>query len=163
MKISSICSFAICSLSIVFGAPLQLKKRNSRWDYQNDKLYGVNAGGWLLLEPYITPSIFIDVGGDDSSMPVDEYHYTKQLGKKEASEKLQKHWSIWITEDDFEKMVEYGLNFVRIPIGYWAFELLDDDPYVQGQVEYLDKAIGWARKNGLKMKLTGKAHKLTKT
>ncbi|GME90112.1 unnamed protein product [Ambrosiozyma monospora] len=48
-------------------------------------------------------------------------------------------------------MVEYGLNFVRIPIGYWAFELLDDDPYVQGQVEYLDKAIGWARKNGLKV------------
>ncbi|GMG30375.1 unnamed protein product [Ambrosiozyma monospora] len=151
MKISTICSLAVSLLSVVSAAPLQLKKRNSRWDYQNDKLYGVNAGGWLLLEPFITPSIFTDVGGDESNWPVDEYHYTKQLGKEEASEKLQEHWSTWITEDDFAKMAEYGLNFVRIPIGYWAFELLDDDPYVQGQVEYLDKAIGWAKNNSLKI------------
>ncbi|GME95913.1 unnamed protein product [Ambrosiozyma monospora] len=151
MKISAICSLAISLLSVVSAAPLQLKKRNSRWDYQNDKLYGVNAGGWLLLEPFITPSIFDSVGGDESNWPVDEYHYTKQLGKEAASEKLQEHWSTWITEDDFEKMSEYGLNFVRIPIGYWAFELLDDDPYVQGQVEYLDKALGWAKNHDLKV------------
>ena len=44
-----------------------------------------------------------------------------------------------------------GLNFVRIPIGYWAFQLLDNDPYVQGQVQYLEKALGWARKNNIRV------------
>lgn len=48
-------------------------------------------------------------------------------------------------------MAKYGLNHARIPIGYWAFQLLDNDPYVQGQEAYLDKAIEWARKAGLKV------------
>ncbi|CDK28300.1 unnamed protein product [Kuraishia capsulata CBS 1993] len=40
---------------------------------------------------------------------------------------------------------------VRIPIGYWAFEQLDEDPYVYGQEDYLDKAIEWSRNHGLKV------------
>ena len=26
----------------------------------NEKIHGVNLGGWLVLEPYITPSLFED-------------------------------------------------------------------------------------------------------
>ncbi len=100
-----------------------------------------------MLEPFITPSLF-EVFDD---VPVDEYHYTKSLGKDEALSRLSNHWSTFITEDDFSTIAGYGFNLVRIPIGYWAFQLLDDDPYVQGQVEYLDKAIGWARDAGLKV------------
>lgn len=41
---------------------------------------------------------------------------------------------------------------MRIPIGYWAFDTLSDDPYVTGQQEaYLDQAIQWASKYGLKV------------
>jgi glucan 1,3-beta-glucosidase len=39
---------------------------------------------------------------------------------------------------------------VRIPIGYWAFNPLPGDPYVQGQEAYLDRALGWIQDNGLK-------------
>ena len=28
------------------------------WDYSNDRIYGVNLGGWLVLEPFIVPSLF---------------------------------------------------------------------------------------------------------
>lgn len=48
-------------------------------------------------------------------------------------------------------MANYGLTHVRIPIGYWAFCEIEGDPYVQGQQEYLDKAIEWARNAGLKV------------
>lgn len=48
-------------------------------------------------------------------------------------------------------MAAVGLNTVRIPIGYWAFTLNEGDPYIQGQAEHLDRAIGWARKAGLKV------------
>ena len=46
-------------------------------------------------------------------------------------------------------MASYGLNFVRIPIGYWAVTPLSGDPYVQGAYDYLGKAIGWAGDNGI--------------
>ncbi|SGZ53783.1 CIC11C00000005718 [Sungouiella intermedia] len=123
------------------------KKRSTLWDYANDKVQGVNLGGWFVLEPYITPSLFEKF----DEVPVDEYHFTQALGKDQALKVLQNHWLSWYTEDDFKAIKQAGLNHVRIPIGYWAFRLLDDDPYVQGQVEYLDQAIEWARNNDLKV------------
>ncbi|ODV80809.1 glycoside hydrolase family 5 protein [Suhomyces tanzawaensis NRRL Y-17324] len=129
-----------------------LTERGQSWDYQNDKIRGVNLGGWFVLEPYITPSLFtsFEKGADQSQVPVDEYHFTKQLGKQLAESRLQAHWSSWYTEKDFEQIQSLGLNFVRIPIGYWAFELLPNDPYVQGQVQYLDQALAWCRQYNLK-------------
>ncbi|ABN67731.2 Glucan 1,3-beta-glucosidase precursor (Exo-1,3-beta-glucanase) [Scheffersomyces stipitis CBS 6054] len=131
----------------------KLTKKGASWDYQNDVIRGVNLGGWFVLEPYITPSLFEqwENWGDDSQVPVDEYHYTQKLGKLVAGQRLDTHWKTWYTEQDFSDIAAAGLNFVRIPIGYWAFQLLDNDPYVQGQVEYLDQALGWANKYGLKV------------
>lgn len=137
-------------ISLVSSFPIKLEKKNSRFNYADETIYGVNIGGWLVLEPYITPSLFEAFGGSDSSKPVDEYHFCETYGKDYASEVLQNHWSTWITEDDFKEMASYGLNFVRIPIGYWAFKTLDSDPYVQGQIEYLEKALGWCQTYGLK-------------
>ena len=66
---------------------------------------------------------------------------------------LKNHWDTWITEDDFTQISNNGLNHVRIPIGYWAIAPLDGEPYVQGQLDVLDKAIGWARNANLKVLL----------
>ncbi|CAH2354278.1 glucan 1,3-beta-glucosidase 2 [[Candida] railenensis] len=112
---------------------------------------GVALGGWLLLEPYITPSLFLAFNETDSSanIPVDEYHYCETLGETEASKRLQKHWSTFYNESDFARIKSYGLNMVRIPIGYWAFKKLSSDPYVVGAQEYLDLAIEWANANDL--------------
>lgn len=115
---------------------------------------GVALGGWLVLEPYITPSLFLtfnETSGNSSDIPKDEYHFCQKLGHEEASERLQKHWSTFYNELDFEDIKNYGFNMVRIPIGYWAYQLLDDDPYVQGADEYLEKAIEWAYNQGLKV------------
>jgi glucan 1,3-beta-glucosidase len=48
-------------------------------------------------------------------------------------------------------MASAGLNHVRIPIGFWAYDVSGGEPYIQGQAEYLDRAIGWARNHGLKV------------
>ena len=90
-------------------------------------------------------------GNDESGVPVDEYHWTQTLGKETASKILEDHWAKWITEWDFQQMSNLGLNLVRIPIGYWAFQLLDNDPYVQGQVAFLDEALEWARNHNIKV------------
>jgi glucan 1,3-beta-glucosidase len=36
----------------------KFNKRDLRFNFGQDKVRGVNLGGWLVLEPWITPSIF---------------------------------------------------------------------------------------------------------
>lgn len=116
---------------------------------------GVNIGGWLVLEPYITPSLFEAFRTNeynDDGIPPDEYHFCQYLGEEVARSRLEAHWSSWYTEEDFANIAQQGFNMVRIPIGYWAFEKPDNEPYVKGSQEYyLDQAIGWAAKHGLKV------------
>ncbi|KAF3916041.1 hypothetical protein ABW21_db0202278 [Orbilia brochopaga] len=81
--------------------------------------------------------------------PKDEYHWCQVLGKADCSRRLQAHWGSWYSEKDFHDMKSVGLNTVRIPIGYWAFKPFPNDPYVQGQEAWLDRAIQWARNAGL--------------
>ncbi|KAH3680613.1 hypothetical protein WICMUC_000233 [Wickerhamomyces mucosus] len=150
LALSFLATLAITSpVPITDKGNVQIYKRS--WDYQDDVIRGVNLGGWLVIEPFITPSLFEAFGSDESKIPVDEYHYTQYLGKELAFDRLNQHWSSWITEDDFKSIAGTGLNFVRIPVGYWAFALKDDDPYVQGQLPYLDQAVEWARDAGLKV------------
>ena len=124
-----------------------LEKRASFTYGKANKVRGVNLGGWFVLEPWITPSIF------SSDSIVDEYTYTKSLGKEQASSQLTNHWKSWITQADFSVIAGAGLNHVRIPIGYWALISRNEDPYVQGQLPILDQAIQWARGAGLKVML----------
>jgi hypothetical protein len=48
-------------------------------------------------------------------------------------------------------MKNAGLNAIRIPVGYWAVDLQDDEPYVAGQYPYLIQAVQWAREVGLQV------------
>ncbi|WVR07519.1 hypothetical protein IAU60_004561 [Kwoniella sp. DSM 27419] len=133
---------------------------NPGFPYGQEKIRGVNLGGvsvastssaddqWLVLEPFITPSLFEKTGNDAI---VDEYTFGWMQDKATAQAALVDHWNTWITEDDFAQIAAAGLNHVRIPIGYWAYDVSDGEPYLQGQAEYLDKAIGWARKHGIKV------------
>jgi glucan 1,3-beta-glucosidase len=141
-------TIAAACLVAVQGKPF-LKGRGLAFDYNGEKVRGVNLGGWFVLEPWITPSLFepwANGGG-----VVDEYTFTQTLGKDAALSQLTQHWNTWITQDDFDEIASFGLNHVRIPLGYWALISLDGDPYVQGQLPILDQAIGWARTAGLKV------------
>ncbi|OBT54623.1 hypothetical protein VE04_05924 [Pseudogymnoascus sp. 24MN13] len=122
---------------------------NKPWgSYASKPFRGVSLGGWLSLEPFITPSLF-----PDTSL-VDEYSLCKKLGPKEAAKTLEKHYSTFITEDDFKAIAAAGLDHVRIPFSYWAVKTYDDDPYVQGvSWRYLLRGIEWARAHGLRVKL----------
>jgi hypothetical protein len=43
------------------------------------------------------------------------------------------------------------LNHVRLPIGYWAWDVSAGEPYIQGQLPFLTKAVTWAQNHGLKV------------
>ncbi|KAG6888794.1 hypothetical protein C0995_005979 [Termitomyces sp. Mi166 len=121
---------------------------HSGFNYGSDKVRGVNLGGWLVIEPWITPSLFDNTG---DSRIIDEYTFGKYQDHAKAYRTLKAHWDSWITEADFRAIAGAGLNHVRLPIGYWAFDVSGGEPYVQGQLPYLDKAVSWAEKHGIKV------------
>ncbi|KAF9158172.1 hypothetical protein DFQ26_007925 [Actinomortierella ambigua] len=118
--------------------------------YGQQPIRGVNLGGWLVLEPFITPSLFepyVDQGVED------EYTLTKLLGRDKAQDLLRRHYSTWVTEDTFKRIRDLGLNHVRIPIGFWALgNLAEDEPYVPDlSLDYLLQGLKWAAKYGLRV------------
>lgn len=139
-------------LLIVYRSHLERRQSETggiRWG--DETIRGVNLGGWLLLEPWITPSLFHPYSYEDGV--IDEYTLCKHLGKQRCRDDvLQKHWDTFYSEGDFQKIAASGFNLVRLPVGYWAF---DDSygPYSSGAAPYLDKAIQWARNSGLKVML----------
>ncbi len=64
------------------------------------------------------------------------------------------HYDTFITEQDFANIAGAGLNWVRLPIGFWALETYANEPFLEGVAwEYVLKAIKWARKYGLRINL----------
>ncbi|ESS71514.1 endoglucanase [Methyloglobulus morosus KoM1] len=110
------------------------------------KLRGVNLGGWLVLEKWMTPSVFEGLNATD------ETTYCVELGGA-AETRLKHHWQTFITRDDFAWLANVGINAVRIPVGHWIFganypyhRTYGDYqyPFVQGGIDILDQAFQWA-------------------
>lgn len=102
-------------------------------------LRGVNLGGWLILEKWMTPSLFA------GTKAIDEYTLMQTPG---AKEKIEQHRKTFITESDFVWLQQNGINAVRIPVGYWVFD--GDGPYTPA-IKYLDWAVKMAAKYKLKV------------
>ncbi|KAM5346629.1 hypothetical protein ACJ41O_009634 [Fusarium nematophilum] len=124
---------------------------NKAWgSYADRPARGVCIGGWLYLEPFITPSLF---DYDTSEGIVDEWTLSEKLGS-DTGKVLEDHYASFITEDTFKQIQEAGLDHVRIGFNYWAVQVYDGDPYLfRTSWRYLLRAIEWARKYGLRVNL----------
>ena len=120
-----------------------------------DKLRGVNLGGWLVLEKWMTPSLFAGLAATD------ETTWCAELGAA-ATAKLQQHWDTFITRDDFLWLHQHGINAVRIPVGHWIFgpgypyhRSYGDNrqPFVEGGIAVLDRAFVWANELDIRIVL----------
>ncbi|KAI4944152.1 hypothetical protein J4E91_009007 [Alternaria rosae] len=135
--------------SVVAAAPSTLHERSVAFDWGTDKVRGVNIGGWLVVEPFITPSLFEKY--DSEEWPVfDEWMLCERLGRSACADVLKSHWDNFVSLEDFWKIKNSGFNVVRIPVGYWSY-VEPWGPYIAGAAPYLDAAIDWARQTGLKV------------
>ncbi len=80
----------VCKLIKFRREPLSTRSVDFNWGSQ--KVRGLNIGGWLVLEPWITPSIFQAL--DQSLGIVDEYTLTERLGTDAAYSILKPHVSL---------------------------------------------------------------------
>lgn len=126
---------------------------NTSWTWGKDKLYGVNLGGWFVLEPFITPSLFQQY----QPAAVDEWTISTAMAADTANgglSQLENHYKTFITEKDFAEIAGAGLNWVRIPIPFWAIEVWGNEPFLaRTSWKYILIALGWARKYGLRVKI----------
>ena len=90
----------------------------------NNQIRGVNLGGWLVLEPWITPSLFYQfLGGDETSTAFDTYTFCEVLGPEEGNIQLRRHWETWVTEDIIQELAASGaVNSLRLPVGDFMYK-----------------------------------------
>lgn len=106
----------------------------------NNKIKGVNLGGWLVLEKWMAPSLFNNTNADD------EYYLAHDLPKEAYESRINTHRSQFINESDFLRIANSGFTHVRIPVPYFIFG--DRAPFI-GCIDELDKAFNWAEHYGL--------------
>ncbi|BEI87920.1 uncharacterized protein CcaverHIS019_0106380 [Cutaneotrichosporon cavernicola] len=122
------------------------------WVWGKDIARGVNLGGWLVTEPFIVPALY-EKYNNATPKAVDEYTLSQAMGANLAKE-MEEHYNTFITEKDFADIAAAGLNWVRIPIGYWAIGTQGDEPYLEKvSWAYFTKAISWGRKYGIRILL----------
>ncbi|KAJ7142765.1 glycoside hydrolase family 5 protein [Mycena epipterygia] len=122
---------------------------NESWTWGTDRIYGVNLGGWFVLEPFITPALFQAY----PSAP-DEWTLASLMAADGTLQgTMESHYDGFITEEDIAQIAGAGLNWVRVPIPFWAMRWVGE-PFLEGVCwKYIVRLLGWARKYGLRVNL----------
>jgi glucan 1,3-beta-glucosidase len=121
------------------------------WDWNTDLVRGVNLGGWLVTEPFIVPHLYQGAYAG----ALDEKELSAMMRNKSNTTLelvMREHYETFITEQDFAQIAQAGLNYVRIPLGFWAVEKLPEEPFLESvSWEYFVRSLHWARKYGIRV------------
>lgn len=111
-------------------------------------LRGVNLGSLFVFEPWIASTEWKKMG---CSGYKSEFDCVSALGQTAANTAFQSHWGTWINQTDINLMKTYGLNTIRVPVGYWMREDLvyASEHFPQGGLAFLEKLCGMASDAGL--------------
>jgi len=118
----------------------------------NTQVRGVNLGGWMVLEPWITPSLFYQfLGGGINTTAFDMYTFCEVLGPEEANKQLRRHWERWVTEDLIAELAQSGaVNSLRLPVGDFLYQPYGPYPgCVDGALDFIDELLDWAYSHGV--------------
>lgn len=122
------------SLSLAAFAAASLPLSLAWWP--DHKIRGVNLGSLFVFEPWIAHDEWdnIGCGGQES-----EFDCVSNAGQEQANQAFQGHWNSWITEGDLDEMLSYGINTIRIPLGYWLLEdiVYDSEHFPQASLPTL--------------------------
>ncbi|KAJ6485729.1 glycoside hydrolase [Mycena sanguinolenta] len=120
-----------------------------------DKIYGVNLGSWLVLESWMLPQEWLDMGGqscgDCSTCIATEFAFAKAYPDT-VDQIFDGHWSTWFNQTDVDALADSGINTVRIPLGYWIIEALVDrstEFYPRGGLAQLRRGLQQLNKAGI--------------
>lgn len=108
------------------------------WEYSRRLIRGISLGSWLVIKPFITPSLF---DYPASARVVNKYTLTQKLSSATAHT-LKHHYTTFISREDVVNIRAAGFDHIRILFPYWAVATYDGDPYVtHTSWRYLLRAI----------------------
>lgn len=114
-------------------------------------LRGVNLGGWLLQEAWMSPNNGVDKQwGYHDTLTV----LTERFGAEEADALLTLFMDNWITERDLDYLKDLGVNCVRLPFWYRNLHIDDNGTWrrdADGNIDFsrLDRIVDACGKRGI--------------
>ena len=112
-----------------------------------ERILGVNLSGWFIPEPWVTPSLYAATGASNAA------ELQEAMGTAAYNERMRRHYETFVSEDDFRRMAQIGLNAVRLPVPRYAFGSQESDASYISVVDYIDRAIEWAAKYDIRVLL----------
>lgn len=106
-----------------------------------EAVIGTNLGGWMVLEPWITPSLFYQFMDKKKSdgVALDSWTFCEVKGPVEGNRWMRAHWAAFYDEPRIRKLAQSGVKRIRLPIGDWTINQYG--PYVgcmDGAADYID-------------------------
>jgi len=139
----------LCAAAVLQAMP-KLSTKGEQFVDQSGKpfaLRGVNLGGWLVEEIWMTPVAKDPPAGSGQKEIEDHYSLwgtiEQRLGKA-AMERVRTAWrENWIQDSDFQRIKDLGLNHVRLPF----LTMMLDEP---NGIDWLKRGVAMAKKHGLR-------------
>ncbi len=146
--ILSILSYSAYAMSFAGNLGMLSVKDGMLFDGKNEVvLSGVNLGGWMIMETWMSP-----VSDENETMAYSDVIniLNRRFGPQKARELIIEYENNFITEADFKKIKEMGFNCVRLPIWYRNFMNEDNSWQLNARgFERIDWVIELCRKNDL--------------
>lgn len=136
-----------CASALMAGELSPLRTDGSRLvDPQGNAvlLRGVNLGGWLVFEPWMTPMDASGLKDDHSARELLE----KRFGWAKAEELIGIYQDHYITERDFDHIKAAGLNCIRLPFWYRNLQK-EDGTWLENAFRRMDWCVAEAAKRGI--------------
>lgn len=111
-------------------------------------LHGVNLSGWLVLEPWVTPSLFAGTGA------FTELELAGSIEPGRYRDMIERHRETFVDERDFARIAARGFDAVRLQVPWFVFG--EDGPMPgpsAGCIGYVDAAFDWAEAAGVSVLL----------
>ena len=118
--------------------------RSERLSDKPRAVHGVNLSGWLVLEPWVTPSLFAGSGA------FDEASLANSMDPGRYAAMLEEHRETFVEDTDFFRISARGFNAVRLQVPWFVFGENGPMPGPSaGCLGFVDKAFDWAEAAGI--------------
>ncbi|WP_296952321.1 glycoside hydrolase family 5 protein [uncultured Massilia sp.] len=133
----------------IAGAGQMIRTDGTRWvraDGAPVVLRGANLGNWLVNEFWMMGQ---GVGGIDDQCRL-EGLLDRRFGRAERARLMDLFRDNWMTEADWDRLAEFGVNLVRLPFLHTVVEDEDHPGRLRPDAwRYLDQALERARRRGI--------------
>jgi len=90
----------------------------------------------------MTPRLFQEFQDEYGDNIIDEYTLAENMPHNLYRVRMAEHWNTFYTKEDLEKFANSGISHIRIPVGYWFWQVEEEEPFPAPILDSSDEASG---------------------